>query len=584
MRAPVLQGRADSLRDVDNAAEALVCVLVELGVDIIFLNPGTDTAPVQEALARLATDGHMVPRVVMCPHEAVALAAAHAYFAVTGRPQVVMVHVDVGTQNLGAMLHNASRAEAGVVLIAGRTPTTAYGEQLGGRDLVVHWHQDVPDQAGIVRSYVKMTGDLSSPDTLARQVARAFQVASSTPAGPVYLTVAREVLMQPLTGGLELESIRRFARPSPCAPDPVALAQAAQVLAHSERPVIITSRLGRQPAAVAELVRLAELIGAPVLDRRERVNFPSTHPLYVSDAAESAALLGDADAVLIVDSDVPWVPARVAPPESARIIQMDADPVKVSMPGWSFPIDICLQTNPLLGLSHLIEELTRLNERGSPSQGTDRRRCPRAVTDAAGTPERANVAGEPLAPEVVVEALDGVLRPDDIVVEEAVTNSEKLRKGLCRDLPGTHFQAGGSGLGWAVAAAVGVKLALPQRRVVAIVGDGTFLFSNPSVALWTALDAQAPVLVLVLANGGYAASRRPVLELFPDGASQQSGDVVGTRFHDAPDFAALAKACGAYGERICKPEEVEPALQRALAAVERGRSAVVVAQVSSPWL
>jgi hypothetical protein len=169
-------------------AEVLVQALVDEGVDFVFLNPGTDTAPVQEALARLAAAGATVPRVVLCPHEALALAAAHAYYAITGRPQLVMVHVDVGTQNLGSMVHNAQRGEAGVVILAGLTPVTAYGELPGGRDTPVHWQQDVPDQAGIVRSYVKWSGELRVVETITQTVRRAFQVGSPCRAPPARCT------------------------------------------------------------------------------------------------------------------------------------------------------------------------------------------------------------------------------------------------------------------------------------------------------------------------------------------------------------------------------------------------------------
>lgn len=571
---------------VENAAEQLVWVLMTQGVDLIFLNPGTDTAPVQEALARLAAKGVQPPRVIICPHEAVALAAAHAYFAVTGRPQVVMVHVDVGTQNLGAMLHNASRANAGVVIIAGRTPNTAYGEQPGGRDLVVHWQQDVPDQTGIVRSYVKWAGDLAGADTLARQLGRAFQIARSAPAGPVYLTVAREVLMEPVGRSADAVAVTRFGPPAPSAPNPTALRDAAEILARSSHPVIITSRAGRDREAVPELVRLAELLGAPVIDRRERLNFPSDHPCYVADARESQAVLGRADAVLVVDCDVPWIPSRAAPPEAATIIQMDADPVKASVPGWSFPVDLCLQTDPVLGLRALIDSLERLESTDTSLPWEWRRRAvhsrPPWESSDVGASRAEPATG--LTPEAVVAALDEALAVQDIVVEEAVTNTEVLRRGLRRTLPGTVFQSGGSGLGWALAAAMGTKLAAPDRRVVAIVGDGTFMFSSPTAALWAAHDAQAPILVVILQNGGYAASRRPVFELYPDGTSALEGDVVGTRFQDAPDFAMLADASHAHGEHIYDEVQLKPTLARCFELLDRGRSVVVACHVSSPWL
>lgn len=562
-------------RAARTTAELLVSVLVEHGVEVIFLNPGTDTAPVQEALAQLAADGAPVPRLVLCPHEALALAAAHAYFAVTGRPQVVMVHVDVGTQNLGAMLHNAFRAEAGVVIIAGRTPRSTHGEEPGGRDTPVHWMQDVPDQAGIVRSYVRWTADIEDPATLPRQLARAFQVASAPPGGPVYLTAAREVLMRPVTGDTQTRdgrpAVARHRAPLAPAPHPDALAAAADLLARSERPLITTTRVGRRPEAVAELVALAELLGAPVVDRRERVNIPSTHPLYVGATGVGPDLLRRADAVLVVDSDVPWVPAHAEPAADASVVLIDHDPVRASTPGWTFPVDVPIQAEPLIALRLLTQEL---RERGGQRTPWWSAPAPAARPSYAGA----------IAPAEVAAALDALLAVDDLLVEEATTNGDVLRAGLRRTLPGTAFQAGGSGLGWALGAAIGIGLAAPQRRIVAVVGDGSFLFSEPIAALWAAHHEGVPFLTVVLRNGGYAASRRPVFALFPDGESRRRGDVVGTRFPDPPDLAALAAACHAHGEQVRERERLEPALAEALKVVDGGRCAVVTVEVTSPWL
>lgn len=563
------------------AAELLVLALAEQRVEVLFLNPGTDTAPVQEALTRLGGAGVPVPRVVLCAHESVALAAAHGFYAATGRPQVVMVHVDVGTQNLGSMLHNAFRGEAGVVIVAGRTPVTSNGELPGGRDSVVHWHQDVPDQAGIVRSYVKWAGDLTEARTVTAKVARAFQVARSTPAGPVYLTAAREVLMGSADGGAQVEP-SRLKPATDSAAEPTTVQSAAMVLAAAERPVIITSRLGRDPDAVAELTRVAELIAAPVVDRRERMNLPTTHPCYVGEQQRGEELLGTADALLVVDSDVPWVPLRAEPPPEATVILMDADPVRATTPGWTFPADICLRATPRAGLRQLHEQLAAAAD--PHAQRWAARRDSLHAAARRTEQETSRDPDEALSTPALAAALADVLGDDDIVVEEAVTGSEALRRYLRRTRPGTLFQSGGSGLGWGVPAAIGIRLARAGRRVVAVVGDGAFLFGAPAASLMAAVQADAPVLVVVLQNGGYAASSRPVLELFPDGASGHAGRVVGTRFTAMPDLAMLAWSCHAYGEHAYRVGEVADVLRRGLDALAMGRPAVVVAHVTSPWL
>src|SRR5262245_60974113 len=177
------------------AAEAYVRALVAQGVTCLFMNPGTDTIPIQEALSKLEQLGEPVPRTILCLFERVALAAAHGYYAASGEPQAVLVHVDVGTQNLGGMLHNAQRGRAAVLISAGRTPYTTDPTQRGTRDTYIHWLQEQFDQHGIVRNYVKWDYELRRPEQMGEVIARAFQIAASDPPGPVYVTLPREVLM-----------------------------------------------------------------------------------------------------------------------------------------------------------------------------------------------------------------------------------------------------------------------------------------------------------------------------------------------------------------------------------------------------
>ena len=439
----------------------------------------------------------------------------------------------------------------------------------------------MPDQHGIVRSYVKWSGDLTETSTLTAQVARAFQVARSTPAGPVYLTAAREFLMGAVDDGAPAEHSRLNAVTESAA-EPAAVRSAASVLAGADRPVIVTTRLGRDPDAVAELTQMAELIAAPVVDRRERMNLPTTHPCYVGGQERAAALLHAADAVLVVDSDVPWVPLRAEPSGDATVILVDADPVRATMPGWRFPADICLRASPGIALRQLHEQLTAAEDLHSQRWASRRESLHAAARRPE--PQASWDPGEALSTVAVAEALTEALTDRDIVIEEAVTDSDVLRRHLRRIRPGTLFQSGGSGLGWGVPAAMGVKLARADRRVVAVVGDGAFLFGAPAASLMAAVQADAPMLVVVLQNGGYAASSRPVLELFPDGTSSDTGDVVGTRFTVMPDLAMLAWACHAYGEHAYRAGEITDVLRRGLDALAMGRPGVVVAHVTSPWL
>jgi acetolactate synthase-1/2/3 large subunit len=567
-----------ALAPATNGAEALVQHLTAQGVDWIFLNPGTDTAPLQEAVVALGAAGHAVPRVQVCPDERVAMAAAQAYWTRTGRPQAVIVHVDVGTQALGASLHNAQRTHSGVVVIAGRAPRTFDGSLPGGRSIAVHWQQDQADPAGIVRNYVKWAEEITLVEALPHLLPRAFQVARSGPAGPVYLTVAREVLMAPVDG-VRVPSPDRHRAPvtPPACRD--AIAEAATWLREAERPILLTARAGRSPGTVEALDALAITLGLPVADSREVLNLPSDHPCYVEDDAVGADLLREADLVLVVDHEVPWVPLNRQPPEQARVVQIDLDPTKQTMVNWSFAVDLPIQADSAKALWQLLEEV-----RAQTTPADEERWATRLAALVAAKEDRAVArdarldalrTAAPVAAELVADLL-GTLLPDDaVVLEEVTTNDMLVREHLARRTPGSIHAIGAAGLGWAMGAALGVKLAEPDREVVAFCGDGSFMFSAPLAALWTARDAGAPFLTVVLNNHGYRAAMFPVRLLFPEGASVNRDDFTGTVFRESVDFAAVARSCGAFGVTVTEPDQLAEAIDAARSAVRDGVCAVV---------
>jgi acetolactate synthase-1/2/3 large subunit len=565
---------------VKTTAEHLVYLLAAHGVEYLFLNPGTDSAPIQEAVYALQEAGVPTPAVLMSTFESVSLAAAHAYWKMTGRPQAIFVHVDAGTQNLGAMVHNAMRDRAGVIVIAGKTP---YGEQAGlsgGRSSAIHWQQDVPDQAGIVRGYAKWTQEITRPEMLGRAIGRAVQVAASAPAGLSYLTVSRDVLMDPPR--LDESRVSGYAVPAPPAPDPAAVTRIAAALAAAEAPVLVTSRLGRTPEGFAAVEKLADLAGLPVTGRLEGgpVNLSTRHPMSVRNPAEAAAAISAADVILLVESDVPWLPATVTIRPDTRVFHVDVDPVKASMPLWAYPADVAVQADGAVTLRAIIAELDKAAA-ADPAVAKRLAGRVRRLRDHATAPRQAPVAGQltpaagQLTPAAVMLALNEVIDADDIVVEEAVTNAPIIAQVLERTRQGTLIGSAASGLGWALGGALGVRLARPDRRVIAVTGDGSFLFGVPTSALMMAAEWGTPFLTVILNNHGYRASRLPVYSLFPGGVSARREDALGTRFTKAPDYPALAAACHAHGERAERAEDLVPVLRRALAALDAGQAAVV---------
>ncbi|HEY3110302.1 MAG TPA: thiamine pyrophosphate-requiring protein, partial [Chloroflexota bacterium] len=448
---------------VPETAERYVQALVEQGVECLFLNPGTDTFPIQEALAKLEAGGCRVPRTVLCPFEVVALAGAHGYYAATGRPQAVLVHVDVGTQNLGGQLHNAQRGRAAVLVSAGRSPYTSDQGVRGGRDTYIHWLQEQLDQHGVVRNYTKWDYELRRPDQVAEAVARAFQIASSDPPGPVYLTLPREILMAPA----EERVVPRRQPPARVgAGDPEALHELARRLVASERPIVLTATTGRSRAGFEGLGRLAELLALPVVEWRERANFPSDHPLH--QGGDPAPWLGEADAVLVLDHDVPYIPARgERPGPDAWIAQVDLDPIKERVPLWSFPLDLAVpaDTGRALGLVAEAAEgrldaaaRRRIEERRGRLAAEHARR--RAAWDAEALAKR---DARPIALAWLGRCLGELAReaPDCLFVDEMVTSNVVTWRHVETREPGSWFGSGGSALGWGLGAALGVKLARP---------------------------------------------------------------------------------------------------------------------------
>lgn len=577
---------ARELRDVE-IAEAYVEALLAQGVSYLFLNPGTDTFPIQEAIAKRRAQGLPVPTVVLCPFEVPALAAAHGYYAVSGRPQAVLVHVDVGTQNLGAMIHNAQRGRAAVLLSAGRAPYTTDPAVRGTRDGYIHWLQEQLDQHGIVRNYVKWDYELRRPDQVGEVVARAYQIAQSDPPGPVYLTLPREVIMERVPS-VRLPDPRRFPPARLGAGDPDLLRQAADLLVRAERSLVLAGASGRTRAGWEGLLALAELLALPVVEWRTRANFPADHPLHLGYNYGLEYGLAEADVVLILDHDVPYIPTRTPLAPEATVIQIDLDPVKERIPLWTFPVDLPIRADTAAALPLLVDAVRDRVTAADRQRIAARRERLSAISAARREEWRQRALAQATARPIAVDWLGYCLEelrrqhPDILFIDEAITSQVPLFCQIQTTSFGTWFQSGGSGLGWGLGAAIGAKLAAPDRPVVALIGDGSFLFGVPEASLWIARQAGAPILVVVVNNACYNATKRPLVAAYPEGFSVTTGQFVGIDLAPTPRFDLLAQSVDAYGERVEEPDQILPALHRALAEVRNGRSAVLDVILARP--
>lgn len=569
---------------VEEGAEAFVEMLNANGVDYIFLNPGTDTFPVQEALAKFQAQEKRVPKVILSLHESVAMSAAHGHFMLSGRPQVVFVHVDLGTQQVGGALHNAQRGRIGVVLCAGRAPWTQDGSRRGQRSGMIHWIQEQFDQAAIVRGYVKWDYEVRLADNLHQVVQRAFQVASASPPGPVYLSLPREVLMEKLEH-LEVPEVARHGAPAAPQADAALLEEAAQILAQAKNPLIIAGSPGRNPSAVAALVALAEALGAPVVTSDLRMNFPSAHPLWAGALANP--YLREADAILVIDHDVPYIPGVVRPRPGAKIIQIDLDPVKPTIPMWFFPVDISLHADSAKAIPVLAAALE--GHLTAPARAAARARQERHGQQQQARREGWSqgalrlAAQRPISPDWLGYCIAQAVGEEDIVLNEAVTSSGFVSRHLARTRPGTIFGSGGSSLGWGLGAALGAKLAAPDRTVVSLMGDGSFVFGCPTAALWAADAYHVPFLTVIFNNQAYNAPKASLrTDYGPSSYSERTGAWVGMDIAPSPEYALVAQACRAYGETVEDPAQLPGALQRGLERVRAGQAAVLDVRLQRP--
>lgn len=548
------------------AAEDYLDALAANGIEHLFANPGTDFAPIIEAYARAARSNRKVPRPMVVPHENAAVAMAHGYTAVTGRPQAVMTHTNVGTANAINALIDASRDRIPMLLTSGRTPITESGPA-GTRNVYIHWAQEMFDQAGMLREMVKWDYELRRADQIPAVVARAMDIATASPAGPVYLSLPREVLGEPSAADRPAAQRAPYRAPSPAASDIETL---AEWIAAARNPLIITGTLGRDPSEAVALAELAERYALPVVPFNTRYfALSGAHPMFMG--SQPGPLLAQADLVIVWESDVPWYPNQHAPPAEARIVQIGEDPLYARYPMRGFPSHLTIRA----ATSPVLEALAAaLTERKLDVAARRDALAKRSAALRAGWAAEAEKGG---AAEVGTLAwLNHCLR--EIVTPETTVISEySFRQEYCPlASPGSLFGVSAAGgLGWGFGAALGVKLAAPERQVIAVLGDGAYMFANPTACHFIGQAQNLPVLVVIYNNALYGAVRRATLDMFPASTAAAGDGRLLAELGPAPAFERIIEAHNGHGERVEHPAELPAALQRAVRAVREGRQALV---------
>ncbi|MBI3711100.1 MAG: thiamine pyrophosphate-requiring protein [Proteobacteria bacterium] len=562
---------ATSPSQVALTAETYLAALKACGIDYLFANAGTDFPPIIEAFARAGADSPGVPRPLLVPHEHVAVGMAHGYYVVTGRPQAVMLHVNVGTANGICALINAYRDDIPLLFTAGRTPITEDGPA-GTRNRPIHWAQEMFDQAGMVRECVKWDHELHAGERASDVVTRALEVAMTAPRGPVYLTLPREVLAAPAVDAGR--AVRAWAVPAPAAPNPDAVETVAGWIAAARMPLVIAAGVGRSAGAVAALAQLAERFAVPVVTFNPRyMCLPASHPMHLGYAPRP--LLAEADIVVVLDSDVPWFPSLEAPPAGARIVHIADDPIFARYPIRSFPSDLSIAADPALSLAAIADALERRGAQTAPAVAERRRRlAAQSAKLRAGWAAEAESAGrEPeITPAWISRCLAAVKDDDTLVF-----NEYHLRLEHCAfERPGSYFGLSpAGGLGWSICAALGAKLAAPERLVIATIGDGSYMFANPTACHWVADAHRLPILTIVFNNALWGAVRNATLTMYGQGAAAQERGRLLADLRPCPAYEKLIEAQGGFGERVEQPAALPATLARAVAAVREGHQALL---------
>ncbi len=540
-----------------------------------FANPGTDFPPIVEGFARAKASAAKVPRPVLVPHENLAVAMAHGAYLMTGAPQALMVHVNVGTANTINLLANAARDRVPLLLMAGRSPITEAGT-FGARSRPIHWAQEMFDQAGMVREFVKWDYELRNPAQAGAVVARAVEAAMAPPRGPVYLMLPREPLSAPAgtDGATEPRSL-----PSAAHPDPASVARLADWLMEAERPLLIASSVGRVPEEAQALARLAERFGLPVVAHTPRyVCLASDHPMH--HGFDPGPFLDDADVIVAIESDVPWMPSIKAPRSSARIAHIGEDPAFLRYPMRGFPSHLSIAANAGAALRALETALeNRAKEQQTRLEGRRAWARERAKTHRAKAAARVQADGPHISPEYLSRCVGEVAGPDGLIF-----NEYQLRLEHCaRPSPGTYFALSpAGGLGWSVGAALGAKLAAPDRFVVATIGDGGMIFANPTACHWAAEAHELPILMVIFNNARYGAVRNATLSMFASGAAGRDNGLGLADLSPSPPFERYAQAHGAFAARVEQPADLPGVLAAARDAVLKEKRHALV-NVVTPY-
>lgn len=527
--------------------------LVLHGVDAIFGNPGTTENPLLDRLIDFPGITYYVAL-----HEGVAVCAASFHAQATGRTAVANLHVAPGLGNGIGMMYGALKAQSPLIVTAGQQDTRMRLTQ----PLLSH------DLVAMAAPVCKWSVEPRSADEMGPIMRQAFKIANEAPAGPVFVALPVDVMEQETL----IPATSSGALPTAVASSQ-ALRQALDLLLSSQRPCIIVGDDPTRAGAFDELVKFSELLGAPVFHEglHAQVSFPNRHPNYRGripfEAAATARLLQPYDLVLLLGGpffeDV-WFDGVAPIPATAQTLQLESDASRLAR---NFPLTLGLAGDLRQSLTALNELLAAdVRHRQQAIAHNEENAATRSQLDAgAQTALKKLWDADPMSPARAIHEVAAALPPGTIVVDESITTSLEVGSRFDYARPGDYYGARGGGIGQGIAGALGIQIAHPDRRVLAVSGDGSAMYSIQ--AFWTAAHHQLPIVFVILSNREYRVLKHN-LDIYRARFDAGSNKPYPHMDLTSPqlNFAAMADGMGVSGELVENPADIADAMARAFAA------------------
>jgi acetolactate synthase-1/2/3 large subunit len=568
-----IESRDAVVEHTQNGAEVLLELLRTNGADCIFASPIAVMAPLWEALAARRERGEPEsPRYIQCRHEMLAVSAASGYYKATGRAQAVLLPTGIGVLHGSMALRTALQERTPMTVL---TPDTlTYGE-IPALDPGLEWPSLLVDFAGPARDgelCVKWAKEAKTAGDLVNELRRALYFAEAIPKGPTLVSVPFDVLMSPI----QFDARPRIT-PQPVVAPPTQLDEIASLLARSSEPIIITEHGGRTEGEAAALIALAEALGAPIFEfiMPAYHNAPRVHPLVMPGAVEP--VLDRADVVVIAGCNAPWHPPTMDLKPGCMVIHVEEDPLRPRAAYWGYRTTHAVAGDREANLLGLAERLR--GQFSSPPQDRvdrwtayKRQTLSQSMKDADAALAQVHGAVPAAA---LFRALHHALPAASSIVDEILAELPQMMQFLFESKPFRQYRGWTGALGTGLGTALGVKLARPDDTVVCVVGDGAFHYNPAPAALGFAQEHRTPILIVLCDNRGYTSQTWNVHKYFGDGAAVRSGQFFGNVISPTPDYVKLAEAYGGTGERVEDDGALEPAIDRALESIRRGRTALL---------